>query len=93
MNGDRPWVTVTVGSEALGDSEVDAEWALGSLTIRITRPVSPTPGQTHIREERETGTGRGPDPGTLHTCQAKEDGDFPPPLAAGHRRELRLCHV
>lgn len=31
MNGDRPWVTVTVGSEALGDSEVDAEWALGSL--------------------------------------------------------------
>lgn len=82
---DRPWVTVTVGSEALGDSEVDAEWALGSLTIRITRPVSPTPGQTHIREGRETGT--------LHACQAEEDGDFPPPLAAGHRRELRLCHV
>lgn len=98
MNGERPWVTVTVGSEALGDSEVDAEWALGVSPLE-SPGLFPQPQVKLISamvvmpptwEGRETGTGRGQGSGTFHACQAEEDGDFPPPRAAGHRRELRL---
>lgn len=101
MNREKPWVTVAVGSEVLGNSEVDAEWALGVSPSESpglcpqpqVKLISAVVVMRPIWEGRETSIGSGQDPGTLHACQAEEDEDFPLPLKAGHRRELRLCHV
>lgn len=38
----------------------------------------------------EAGTGWGQDPGTFCTCRAEEDGDFPPPRAAGPQKERNV---
>lgn len=88
-------MTVTVGSEALGDNEVDALGVSPSESPGLfpqprVKLMSAMVVMPPTWEGRETGTDRGQGPGTLHACQAEEDADFPPPGAAVHGRELRL---
>lgn len=93
-------MTVTVGSEALGNIQVDAEGVLQQ--ILITRSVSPKPRPSPCQrwlsmppdwEGKETGLGWGQDPSTVRAWLRKMETSFHLKQLGHRRRELRLCYV
>lgn len=102
MRGERPWVTVTVGSEALGDIQVDAEQVLQQ--ILITRSVSPklrpNPCQQRwlschpIGRERRPAQDGGRTPALCVPARLRKmETSFQLEQLGHRRRELRLCYV